>query len=207
MIELAVAVIPLGMLLVVSEILWRARVLRGEAARKMLHIVIGSYVACWLYFLTFREIQFLSLMMLIGVTISHRYHIFHAIYDVKRKTWGDIFYALGLGLTAVIAKEPWVFALAVLHMSVADGLAGLIGVNYGKKNQYKVLGSTKSVAGTLAFMVASFGLLLIFNHNHPAEISRLVMLLVPPVMAAVENFGVRGTDNVMIPVLVALLFS
>lgn len=206
MIEIALAVVPVGFLLLVSEYLWRAKLLRGEAARKLLHIVIGSYVACWLYFLTFQEIQLLSVAMLVGISISHRYKIFHAISEVKRKTWGDIFYAVGLGVTAVMAKQPWLFALAVLHMSVADGLAGLVGTYYGKSNQYKVLGATKSIAGTLAFVATSFALLLMFNHNHPSEITLPLLLGTPWLLAAAENLGLRGSDNLTIPVLVVLLF-
>lgn len=203
--ELAVATVPIALLLVLSEFLWRARLLRGEAARKMLHIIIGSYVAYWLYFLTFRQIEFLCLVMFVTVTLSHKYHIFHAINDVKRKTWGDIFYALGLGLTAIISREPWVFAIAVLHMSLADGMAGLIGTYFGKNNRYKVLGSTKSLVGTAVFVLTSFSLFALFNYYHPSEIIWPVMLSMPIFLAVVENVGIRGTDNILIPVLVAVI--
>ncbi len=205
MLEIALAVVPVALLLVLSEILWRARLLRGEPARKLLHIIIGSYVACWLYFLTFREIELLSLAMLVGVTISHKYHIFHAITDVKRKTWGDIFYAVGLSVTAIVAREPWIFAIAVLHMSIADGMAALVGTQFGKANRYKVLGSTKSVVGTLTFMVVSFGLFVLFNHYHPSAIILPVMLSMPVFLALTENVGVAGTDNILIPLLVAVI--
>lgn len=206
MIEIAVAIGPLALLLVASEVLWRAKLIRGESARKMLHIIIGSYVASWLYFLTFRQIQLLSLAMLAGVIVSHKYHIFHAINDVKRKTWGDILYAVGLGLTALFAEQPWIFALAILHMSVADGLAGLVGTSFGKSSSYKVFGHTKSAAGTVTFVVASFVLLLAFSQNHPSEITTMVLVFVPFVLAAAENIGVLGTDNILIPVLTVLLF-
>lgn len=204
MLELAVATVPIAALLVLSEIMWRARLIRGEVARKLLHIIVGSYVAYWLYFLTFEQIELLAVAMLVGVSISHRYHIFHAITDVKRKTWGDIFYAAGLGLIAFITRQPWVFALAVLHMSVADGLAGLVGTKLGKGNTYKVLGATKSVAGTVTFAIASLVLLLAFRASHP-EIGLPIVISLPLVLAAVENFGVYGTDNLMIPVLVAIV--
>lgn len=205
MYEIALAIGPVALLLVLSEVLWRTHLLRGESARKMLHIIVGSYVAYWLYFLSFREIQLLSLAMLVGVTLSHKFHIFHAITDVKRMTWGDIFYAIGLGVTAVVAKQPWVFAIAVLHMCIADGLAGLIGAEFGKKTRYKVLGSTKSLVGTFTFIVVSFLLFAIFNHYHPSEIIWPVMLSMPFLLALVENVGVYGTDNVLVPLIVAII--
>lgn len=205
MFEIALAIGPVALLLFLSEILWRLRLLRGEPARKLLHIIIGSYVAYWLYFLTFREIQLLSLAMLIGVAISHRFHVFHAITEVKRKTWGDIFYAAGLGLIAVLAKQPWVFALAVLHMSLADGLAGLIGTEFGQKNQYKVLGATKSVVGTITFVVVSLALFVLFNHYHPMHIMWPIVAVMPFFLALTENLGAYGSDNLLIPLFVVLI--
>lgn len=204
MLELAVATVPIAALLILSEIMWRARIIRGEAARKFLHIIIGSYVAYWLYFLTFEQIELLAVAMLVGVSISHKYHIFHAITDIKRKTWGDIFYAAGLGLIAFITRQPWVFALAVLHMSVADGLAGLVGTQFGRGNTYTVFGAVKSVVGTVTFALASLGLLLAFRVSHP-EITLPIVFGLPLILAAVENFGIYGTDNLAIPVLVALI--
>ena len=205
MIELAVAIGPLAILLFASEALWRAKLLRGEAARKMLHIIIGSYVASWPYFISFRQIQLIALAMLIGVAISHKFGIFHAINDVKRKTWGDLLYAAGVGFTALLTSTPWVFALAILHMSVADGLAGLAGSCYGKKSEYNVFGNKKSAVGSLVFIMSSLLLLVIFADGHP-NISPAVLLILPPVLAAVENLGIRGTDNIFIPVLLTLFF-
>jgi phytol kinase len=112
---------------------------------------------------------------------------------------------VGLGLIAVLAKQPWAFAIAVLHMSVADGLAGLIGTEFGKGNRYKVLGATKSVVGTLCFVVVSFALFAVFNHYHPSAIIWPVMLAMPPFLALIENLGVYGTDNILIPLLVVII--
>lgn len=205
MLEILVAVGPLAFLLVLSEILWRARLLRGESARKMLHIIIGSYVASWLYFLTFEQIQIISVAMMVGVAISHKYHIFHAITDVKRKTWGDIFYSIGIFLTATLTHQPWIFALAILHMSIADGLAGLLGSRFGSTTQYKVLGCKKSWVGTGSFILASLVILVIFAGRH-AEITTAYVLLVPIFAAVLENIGARGTDNILIPLCIVLLF-
>ena len=205
MIEILVAVVPLAVLLVLSEMFWRAKVLRGEAARKMLHIIIGSYVASWPYFVSFRQIQLIALAMFAGVVLSHKFHIFHAINDVKRKTWGDMLYAVGVGVTAALAREPWVFALAILHMSVADGLAGLAGSCYGKNTEYKVFGNKKSLIGTFVFTVVSFALLTIFAATG-SPVTFEMALILPPVLAVIENIGIRGADNILVPALVALFF-
>ncbi|RTK94581.1 hypothetical protein EKI60_03105 [Candidatus Saccharibacteria bacterium] len=202
MLEILVAIGPLFLLLVVSELLWRKRLLRGEPARKSLHIIIGSYVASWPYFLSLNTIQLLSLAMLVGVLLSHKFRIFHAINDVKRHTWGDIFYALGVFIAATFATQPWIFALAVLHMSVADGMAGLVGSQLGSKSRYKVFGYNKSVAGTGSFVLASAVMLGIFALVRPGDIPLLLCLVAPFASAGLENIGMRGTDNVLVPAFI-----
>jgi dolichol kinase len=206
MLETLVAVGPLFFLLIFSELLWRTRLLRGEPARKCLHIIIGSYVASWPYFMTFEHIQWLGIAMLVGVVLSHKFHIFHAITDVKRHSWGDILYAVGMLLAATLAQAPWVFALAILHMSIADGLAGLVGSHYGKSNQYTVFGHRKSWIGSGAFIIASMTLMLLFLVVRPDDITPLACLGVPFLAAALENIGIKGSDNVLIPTVLVLLF-
>lgn len=207
MIEIIKAIGPIFLLLLISEVLWRSKVLRGESARKTLHIIIGSYVALWPRFLSFQQIQLISIALLVVVLLSHRLHIFHAINDVRRKTWGDSLYAVGIGLTATLTSSPWIFAVAVLHMSVADGFAGLIGTRYGKSNQYKVFGNTKTFMGTGTFIVLSFVILALFSQSCPTQTMPIFIALLPFMAAFVENIGVRGTDNVMIPLLIVAVFS
>jgi phytol kinase len=207
MIDILKAIGPIFVLLLISEVLWRTKILRGESARKTLHIIIGSYVAIWPKFLSFEQIQVISLALLVVVLASHRLHIFHAINDVRRKTWGDSLYAVGIGLTATLTASPWIFAVAVLHMSVADGFAGLIGTRYGKHNQYKVFGNTKSFLGTTTFIVLSFLILALFSKSCPTQTLPFVVAVLPFMAAFVENIGVRGTDNVMIPLLIVAAFT
>jgi len=206
-VDILQATAPIFILLLLSEFLWRAKILRGEAARKLLHIVIGSYVALWPYFLTFRTIQLLALAMFIVVALSHRFKLFHAINDVHRKTKGDLLYAVGIGLVASLTHSPWIFAVAVLHMSVADGLAGLVGSRYGKTSGYKIFGYQKSAIGTATFVVSSFFILAMLSPFHPFATPAIVVAFLPFAAAALENIGVRGTDNVLIPLLIVAIFT
>lgn len=204
MFYLFVAVAPIAVLLVLSEVLWRAKILRGEAARKLLHIIIGSYVASWPFFLTKGQIELVSLALFVGVSISHRFKIFHAIIDIKRKSVGDLLYALGIGLTAFLAGSPWIFAAAIMHMSIGDGLAGLIGTSFGKKSRYKVLGQDKSIVGSTVFLVCSVAILYVIVPTHlHVQLGYLIAVL-PLAATLAENIGVLGVDNVLVPVLITL---
>ena len=207
MVKILLALGPILVMLIISEYFWKEKIVRGESARKLLHIVIGSYVATWPAFLSFPAIQNISAAFLVVVLLSQRYNIFKAINDVKRKTWGDVLYALGIGLTATLTRDPWVFAVAILFMSLSDGMAGLVGTHYGKKSQYTVFGNKKSIAGTLAFILCSFAILVGVQSVHSLNLSPLMFVILPFMAAALENLGSLGSDNILIPVLVVLALS
>lgn len=207
MVKLLLALGPVLFMLVISEYFWKEKIIRGESARKLLHIVIGSYVATWPAFLTFPVIQNISAAFLVVVLLSQRYNIFKAINDVKRKTWGDVLYALGIGLTATLTRDPWTFSVAILFMSLSDGMAGLVGTHYGRSSQYSVFGNKKSIAGTIAFIVCSFAILVGVQTVHSLDLSPLMFVILPFMAAALENLGSLGSDNILIPVLVVLALS
>jgi dolichol kinase len=207
MLDLIVAAGPIFILLVLSEILWRSKILRGEAARKVLHIFIGCYIAAWPFLMPFRTIQLISIALLVVVYISHTFHVFHAINGVKRKTWGDVLYAVAIGVTASLTKNPWVFTIAILHMSLADGLAGLVGTHYGKRSTYTILGYEKSFVGSVTFILSSFVILIATATHHPQGVSFAALGALPFIAAGIENLGIAGTDNVLIPLLIVAVFS
>ena len=86
MIKIILALGPILLMLVVSEYFWRKKLVRGESSRKLLHIIIGAYVATWPAFLSFSTIQNISAAFLVVVLLSQRFNIFKAINDVKRQT-------------------------------------------------------------------------------------------------------------------------
>ncbi len=207
MLKIGLALLPIFIALVTSEALWRAKILRGEAARKSLHIVIGSYVATWPFYISFSEIQLISAALLVVVLLSRHLKIFHAIIDIKRATWGDILYAIGIGLTATLTDQPWIFAIAILHMSLCDGLAGLIGSQFGKKSRYTILGQPKSWLGSLVFMVASFAVLSILVPGNLLPSLGSYIIFIPIVATLIESIGVYGTDNLMVPLALVYLLN
>lgn len=209
MYNVALAVLPVFVLLVLTEILWRRNSLRGESARKFIHIVVGSYVAFWPFFISFQAIQLISAAFLIVVGISLRFSIFKAIHGVARKTWGEALFAVGIGLIAVLTNEPWIFAACILHMSVADGFAALAGKQWGKGNRYHVGNHEKSIVGTSVFWFCSLiitGLAIANIPDLQADMS-IYLLWLPFATSLTENIGIGGTDNVLVPLLVYLALT
>ena len=193
-------------IIISNEIWWRKRGTHGEFSRKFVHITVGSFVAFWPFFLSWPEIEILSGAFLIAVLVSKNLHIFQAIHSVQRPTWGEMFFALAVGIIALVTKDKWIYAAALLQMSLADGLAAVIGTQYGKPNKYQVLGHTKSVIGTLTFFVVSICILLVFsNSNHELLHSPDYFLVIGVTATILENLVGRGLDNLLVPLLVAIM--
>lgn len=209
MAQIAMAIFVVFVLLLLSEWMWRRNILRGEAARKSVHLVIGSFVAFWPYFMDFRAIQAISLAFLVVVLLSQKYSIFNAIHGVGRKTWGEVLFAVGVGLAATLTTSKGIFTAAILHLSLADGLAGIIGCSLGKNNSYKVGSQTKSLAGSFAFWLASFSIIALTVSLDPSlGAVALPLLFWLPLMATfTENIGIWGTDNVLVPLLIIAALS
>jgi phytol kinase len=205
MIPLVLTTMVVLSLLVVNEWWWRGRT-HGEISRKFIHVVVGSFVAVWPLFLTWRQIELLSLAFVIVVSVSQKLQIFRAIHSVQRPTWGEIFFAISVGAIAFITHSPVIYAAALLHMSLADGLAAIVGVKYGASQAYRVFGATKSLAGSMTFLVVSLAILAGYAVVHHSEFLPY-MPLIAIGATVLENAGVKGLDNLLIPVLIGWSLS
>jgi phytol kinase len=164
-------------------------------------------VAFWPFFLSWRQIQALSIALLVVVLISIKLQIFNAVHAVSRNTMGEVMFAVVIGLLAFISTDRWVFVASMLYLSLADGLAAIVGLAYGAGNSYKIMGRTKSMAGSVAFFVTAVAITIfyaIFSGNGPSIAS---MVWLPAVATVAENLSGEGTDNLVVPLLVALALT
>jgi phytol kinase len=191
------------LLISVSEILWRYKGMHPEYTRKFVHITVGSLVAFLPLFLSRAEIVGLSAAFVVVVGAGHYLNIFRAIRSVQRPTWGEAFFAIAVGVLAYVAPHGWVYMAALLHMSLADGLAAVIGTKFGKTTSYYVFGYQKSVVGTLTFLVVSAGIFVTYALCSGTGFS---VWFIPVALGAtvLENIAVRGLDNLFVPLFVAI---
>ncbi len=198
--NLVLAASGIFLIVFVSEILWRNKYLSAEGSRKFTHILSGTFIASWPLFINMSQVRVMCLWLLLGILLSRTGHILRSIHSVQRKTWGDILFPVGIGLTALLTQNPWIFAVAVLHLALADGLAATMGTAYGQSNRFKVFDETRSLVGFLTFMIVSFVILTtVVTPLHP---TLSVLLLLPLVGACVESLVPLGTDNVFVPLLI-----
>jgi phytol kinase len=206
----ALTIVLVFILLVASEVWWRSHHLHDEFSRKFIHITVGSFVAFWPFFLTWDQIRVLSLAFLIAIVVSKRFHVFKAIHSVQRPTWGEIYFALAVGAIAFVTQSKWVYMAALLQMSLADGLAAVVGTKFGKRQRYLVYGHAKSVIGTLTFFVVSCLILIVYFMHAQALFGSMLWLkivIIGVVSSILENISVQGLDNLLVPLVTALLLT
>ena len=204
--DMILTVIAVAVLLLISEFGWRKHVLGDEIGRKFVHITVGSFVAFWPYYLDWGQIRTLSVAFLVVVIISNYLRLFHAIHSVQRPTYGEACFALTVGLLTCVVHSKSAYAVALLEMSLADGLAAIVGTHYGARNGYHVLGHKKSVAGTAAFMVVSTVLLVGYS-LHATSLAIGWMAVITVSAAALENVAPLGLDNLLVPLFVGWLLT
>lgn len=210
MIDVLLGISPVFILLVLSEYLWRTHRLRGERARKLVHVAAGTFIAFWPWFMSFYQIQVISLVMVLVVILARRFNLFRGIYSVRRRTLGDIMFPFTVGILATLTQSEWIFAAALLHLGLADGLAAVVGDRLGKKNRYKIFGEVRSIAGSVTFLVVSILIMTAVISFGPDEFKGFylpLLILLPIAATCIENLSVRGADNIFVPLFIALTLN
>jgi phytol kinase len=195
-------------LLILDDILASAKILKVESRRKFAHIAVGVFVASWPWLISWRTIQAVATAMLLVVAINNRRTIFKFNKGIARKSYGDYFFALGILASAGLSSSKVFFMIAMLHLGLADAMGALIGSRFGFKWRYKVFNHTKTVIGSMAIWVTSLiilGVGVLFAHELISFSHYLLLLVVlPPLITALENISVYGLDNLVIPVVVVI---
>jgi phytol kinase len=203
----ALSVLLIFLLLVASEIWWRKRKPHDEFSRKFIHIFVGSFAAFWPFYLTWGWIVALSASFVVVVTLSKYLGVFKSIHAVERPTWGEVYFALAVGALAFVTHDPWIYAVALLHMSLADGLAAVTGVTWGKGTFYKIFGHRKSFVGSLTFFVISVGLLASYSAMPGHSVQPSLIFGLAGLATVIENISGYGLDNLLIPLLIGVVLT
>lgn len=208
------AVLPIGFILLISEYLWRKKIVKGERARKFIHILAGVWIAFWPFYIPFDGIFILGCMAFVFLLYSRYSHVFGAIYAVKRRTYGEIFYAVAIIFSSYYGQEPWIFTISILLLALADGGAAVVGRMWGVDNEYLVFGKKslrKSVAGTITFIVLAYVSILVgwvLGGSFVLNDNVVIVFLVLPLSATfLENIAPYGLDNLLTPLYATVLLN
>jgi phytol kinase len=209
MLRVCLAALSIALVLLLSEFLWRKERIKNESARKFVHIIAGTIIAFFPFWVSYNWIMILGLGFVVGNLVNRYTPLFNAVHAVKRKTWGDVLFGIGVLICALFRPDPLIFTAAILHLALADGFAALVGERYGK-HFYRVFDHKKSLIGSLAFAIMSFSILAIIvaaGHMNNSYALWPLLLGTPILTAALENLSGYGTDNITVPLTVLMLLN
>lgn len=198
------------LILLLAEYLRKKEHIRGELSRKFVHMTVGSFVAFWPFFMTWNEIRLMCLAFIVVILADRHFKVFKSIHSVQRLTVGDILFPVGIGITTYVSSSPWIFTVAVLFLSIGDGVAAIIGNKYGKYFNYSIFDQKKSTMGSVAFWLATLIITVVMLMFMPIDLTSVrwaVLVFLPLATASLESFSIYGIDNVTVPVFVALVLS
>ena len=198
-------------IVLVVQFLFHFKLIVGEYSRKLIHILTALWMSTWRFNLTPLEITYLGLALLVIIFIAKQFKWFNSIFDVERVTYGEFIYIIGIMVTALIFPSPNVYALAVINLGIADGMAAIVGMRYGRK-KYDVFGSTKSIVGMLTsftIVIISGIIFWVLVADYKPELIFIIshITATAAVVSGLEFVGFKGLDNLTIPLATGLLYS
>lgn len=179
-------------------------------SRKIIHILSAIIICFFPYFLNLTQIIAISLLFSVIFIFSRYWGFLPIINRVKRKSWGEVFYPLGVMLSAIafLGKgEVLAFQFGVIVLGFSDSAASIIGSLYGR---YRInfLKGSKSVEGALAFFLTTLLILgvLLLAGTGEQSFDAGNYLLISLILTSLELVLFFGLDNLFVPLWASYLF-
>jgi dolichol kinase len=194
-----------GLLFAAIEVFKRRTSIPATRTRKATHLGSALLSLGLPTYLEPHWIVLLSLSFTAVLFISKSQHILTSIHNVPRKTWGEVYFPLGIALSAALVFwGPWTtgvdrdnaFQFGMLVLGLLDVAAEL-----GGSLPSPTLWFGKTLSGSLSFMLAGIMLFLACGLPFSPEMLAAVLGL-----TASESLLGRGLDNLALPSLGALTY-
>ena len=188
-----------GTPLLIFEAISRQYNVSSELTRKAVHALTAAVVAYMTSFLSLDEIAFISVLFFIFFVITRKQNIWKSLFQIKRRSYGEIMFAAGVILAALIAQDERTFVGAVLIMGFADPLAAIIGQRYRKAH---ILIGSKTIEGTAVFFLTAAFLL-----GACGVADLFPALAIAAALAFAELISMDGWDNVTVPLAASIFLN
>ncbi|WOB47947.1 hypothetical protein NYR97_11645 [Xanthomonas hydrangeae] len=188
--------------------------LRVELRRKTAHL-LGGFMLVLAALLTATSAVVVALcLLLLGWLIATRKLPSLKMYrqlSVDRRdgtvSWGDLWFPVGLGGTAILfgaQSAEWLAAALVL--TLADSAAALTGTRFPSPG-YRIAGGRKSLGGTCACLIAASVCIVLAGWASGLNWSWIGCFGLAAVVTTVEAVSTRGLDNLLLPLATAVGLS
>ena len=205
-IGLIVSVVFIGAVLVFAKVFEK---FGKEISRKFVHIALGNW---WIIAMCFFEnwiwASVLPFLFIIINYLSYKKDLISVMERDKKDGLGTVYYAISLFIIAIvtfgIVNKPEIGLCSIFIMAYGDGFAAVIGKNI-KSLEYKIGDTKKSAAGSATMFFITFLILAIYLCMINSPLWIVKSLLLSLVLTIIEAIGIKGTDNIVVPVASMIL--
>jgi phytol kinase len=200
--NIAFFIILSSILLVLVEVLKRKSSISNDLSRRLAHIGAGAINIVAPFFVSHVAIIIVNGLFAGLLLVGRNTDYFSSIQTTNRKTYGDVYFPLGITVAAVVLLPDNVtaFQYGVSIMGISDALAGFVGERWGRK-VVSIFNNSKTLLGALVFYVSSLMITFILVPQFLP-----VVFILPLILTIVEFFLVFGLDNFVLPIVAGLLF-
>jgi phytol kinase len=200
--NIAFFIILSSILLILVEVLKRKSFISNDLSRRLAHIGAGVINIVAPLFVSHVAIIIVNVLFAGLLLVGRNTDYFSSIQTTNRKTYGDVYFPLGIIAAAVVLLPDNVtaFQYGVAIMGISDALAGFVGERWGRK-AVSIFNNPKTLLGALVFYVSSLVITFILVPQFLP-----VVFILPLILTIVEFFLVFGLDNLMLPIVAGLLF-
>jgi phytol kinase len=180
-----------------------------ELVRKLLHVPMGLITLTfpWLFNSPI-PVLILAGIAIVTLSILRLYQPLKQEFgsvlgSVERQSLGEIYFPISVALVFWFSRgHPLLFCIPMLILTLADAIAAIIGIRYGRL-RYTTSDGYKSIEGSTAFFTIAFfsvclPLLLLSDTGRTETL--LVSLILGLLVMLLEAIAWRGIDNLLIPV-------
>lgn len=182
-----------------------------EASRKFIHILLSNW---WLIAMAFFDNMMTALIPPIAFVIinfmSYHGNLIHVMEreEEKQDGLGTVYFAFSLIplviLSYGVTQNPLIGLVGFFVMAYGDGFAAIAGKAV-KSKEYKVFGSTKTLAGSSVMFVTSLIITLAVFVYANTVLFWLKAIILAVIATILEAVSAKGTDNLTVPVIISLL--
>lgn len=182
-----------------------------EWTRKALHLAFGVAAGAlpWIVRSSWTVLA-LTVMVVLPLTWARRRGLLPSLFDVERRTYGEVYFPAGVYLLFLVGSSQRVFyGISIFMLVICDALAALLGRSYGR-HPYRVQDDQRSLEGSAAFLLTAFlgthlPLLLFTGLDRGASVMIAAQLAL--LVTAFEAISLGGVDNLVLPLATYYLLA
>ena len=182
-----------------------------EICRKYIHIMLSNiWFISMAFFDNFIIAALLPILFVIINALSYKYNLIKIMErEDKKEGIGTVYYAISLTILSLVTfyiEKPILALPGILIMGYGDGLAAVIGQSV-KSKKYNILGSTKSIAGSITMFIVSLVISICIFMFLGVEGLILKSIVLAIVATILEGISIKGLDNITVPLIITFIVA